>query len=376
MWLLHHPQGARDAAPLTGRAGALLIALSALLLLAPSGGAAQEVTGVTRAGSKDYHQVDKGDTLYDLSDRYLGDSFEWPRLWSFNPHITNPHWIYPGDIVYLKPRVLMDQPSSGLRRIVTQSDKRNDLHLAVGGFVETKELKYAGRIVGSPKQAVMLAEFDQVLLGFGSQSYSDKEKESIPEEDRVQFDSKEVKKGDIFAIVRPIGSIQDPNDKDKTLGHKYHVLGSLKVTDKISDKHYLTGEIIQSWREIQRGDLLIPYERQLKYVRPLTADKELVAKVIDRVDTQSNLGEFDYVFINKGAKQGVRMGNRFFIYQRREGLSFFEGNQTEEPDKKVPWMRIGQVILIDVRESYSTGVIVDSAQEVFVGDRLEMYPGF
>jgi hypothetical protein len=51
----------------------------------------------------DYHVVEQGDTLYDLSGRYFGDTQEWPRLWSYNPHVTNPHWIYPGDIVYLRP---------------------------------------------------------------------------------------------------------------------------------------------------------------------------------------------------------------------------------------------------------------------------------
>lgn len=342
----------------------------------PMVSAAQDVVSVTRGGTKAYHEVDKGDTLYDLSGRYLGDVYEWPMLWSFNPHITNPHWIYPGDIVYLRPKGEDGKVPTGPTRLVTRNERQNEVHVALGGFIESKELKYVGRLVGSPKQAVMLGEYDPVWLGFGDKSYSDKEKEDIDEEDRVKFASKdEVKVGDLFSIVRPAGTIKDSGDDEKVIGHKYHVLGTVRITEK-SDKYYQSAEIIQSWREIQRGDLLIPYERQLKYVRPLKAEKDMVAKIVDQLDPRSNLGEFHYVFINKGAEQGVRTGNRFFVYQRQEGLTFNDGAVANEPDAKIPWLRIGQVILLDVRENYSTGLIIDSSREIFIGDRLEMYEGY
>jgi hypothetical protein len=41
--------------------------------------------------------VKKGDTLWDLSDEFLQDPFLWPDIWHNNPHIQNPHLIYPGD---------------------------------------------------------------------------------------------------------------------------------------------------------------------------------------------------------------------------------------------------------------------------------------
>ena len=45
--------------------------------------------------------VKEGDTLWDLSDEYLHDPFAWPDLWENNRHIQDPHWIYPGDSIYL-----------------------------------------------------------------------------------------------------------------------------------------------------------------------------------------------------------------------------------------------------------------------------------
>src|SRR4051812_39898549 len=45
------------------------------------------------------HTVEKGDTLWDLSQKILGSPWYWPKVWSYNPEIANPHWIYPGNQV-------------------------------------------------------------------------------------------------------------------------------------------------------------------------------------------------------------------------------------------------------------------------------------
>src|SRR4029079_15071594 len=52
-------------------------------------GGAMRVPGV--------HTVKRGDTLWDLSGHYYGNTWGWPKVWSYNPQISNPHWIYPGD---------------------------------------------------------------------------------------------------------------------------------------------------------------------------------------------------------------------------------------------------------------------------------------
>src|SRR5262249_30239726 len=48
------------------------------------------------------HTVKKGDTLWDICDGYFGNPWQWPRVWSYNPEILNPHWIYPGEVIRLK----------------------------------------------------------------------------------------------------------------------------------------------------------------------------------------------------------------------------------------------------------------------------------
>lgn len=45
--------------------------------------------------------VKKGDTLWDLSAQFFNDPFSWPDLWDMNRHVQDPHWIYPGDSLYI-----------------------------------------------------------------------------------------------------------------------------------------------------------------------------------------------------------------------------------------------------------------------------------
>lgn len=47
------------------------------------------------------HLVVSGDTLWDITGRYLGDPFQWPTVWKKNPQIADAHWIYPGDTIHL-----------------------------------------------------------------------------------------------------------------------------------------------------------------------------------------------------------------------------------------------------------------------------------
>src|SRR5262245_11811519 len=49
------------------------------------------------------HVVTGGDTLWDLCSKYLNSPWYWPKIWSYNPQITNPHWIYPGNELRFYP---------------------------------------------------------------------------------------------------------------------------------------------------------------------------------------------------------------------------------------------------------------------------------
>jgi len=51
-----------------------------------------------------YYTVEKGDTLWDLSEHFYDSPWIWPDLWEKNQEIANPHWIFPGERVRIYSR--------------------------------------------------------------------------------------------------------------------------------------------------------------------------------------------------------------------------------------------------------------------------------
>jgi len=325
----------------------------------------------TEREETEYHEVRKGDTLWDISGQYYGNPYRWPRLWSYNSHITNPHWIYPGDIIYLSPSSEQNtQAEASEPEPQTTEELEEGLRLPLGGFVVGDKPEFVGRIVASPKEARLLGEFDSCWVGFGEEGYTDRERDQMRDKNiRHLEDPGDVQKKDRFAIVTHDGTVE--NDDGDVVGHKYLVIGSLVVTDTNENK-LDTAYIDQSWREIQRGAFLVPYERQLKIVDHTPADRDLVAEIVDSLRGTFDFGQFEYVFIDKGADDGVRVGNRFYIYQRRAGLP---KSWDDEAPSEIPWRRVGRVRVVDVTKNYATALITKSKREVAIGDRLEMYEG-
>jgi nucleoid-associated protein YgaU len=58
--------------------------------------------------------IQPGDTLWDISDQLLDDPFWWPKLWSYNPNILNPHLIEPGMRIVFAPSNGVLPPSLSL----------------------------------------------------------------------------------------------------------------------------------------------------------------------------------------------------------------------------------------------------------------------
>lgn len=78
-----------------------LFAAAALLAAAPL--AAQETADTTQV-----HVVRPGDTLWDLSQRYLGNPYQWPEIFRLNrDRIENPNWIFPRELLLI-PGVARD----------------------------------------------------------------------------------------------------------------------------------------------------------------------------------------------------------------------------------------------------------------------------
>ncbi|HUK12563.1 MAG TPA: DUF5666 domain-containing protein [Thermoanaerobaculaceae bacterium] len=58
------------------------------------------------------YTIQKGDTLWALAKRFMGNPYLWPQLWEKNKYIRDAHWIYPGDPLVIGPKTEEVAPSA------------------------------------------------------------------------------------------------------------------------------------------------------------------------------------------------------------------------------------------------------------------------
>jgi len=297
--------------------------------------------------------VQDGDTLWDLSEQVFGDAFFWPTLWSYNPQVTNPHWIYPGDLIYLKRR----QETAAANRVVfarsryTSAPKLIDVLARFKGFVNERRYKESGRIEFSREEKTMLGEHDETYVRF-----------TIP---------KRILPGEEFTIYRPLREIRHPVTK-KRLGWLTKHLGIARVLNVDRKKTYVKALILQSYEEINRGDLLTKRVWDQELVVPVENKVSAWARVVDSFKGINQMGEFDYTIVDKGFKQKIRRGNRFVIRRRGDGVSKLKKHTLA----KMPWENYGEVMVVEPFENTSLAIVTRSIQEINSGDVLELIRGY
>ena len=111
---------------------ACALTLSAFLAsgsLIYSQGSQAAVADYIRGDAPSVYTVVKGDSLWDISGRFLTQPWLWPEIWQVNPQIENPHLIYPGDQIGLEyvdgqPRLSLSRNGSAPYRASPGSDGR------------------------------------------------------------------------------------------------------------------------------------------------------------------------------------------------------------------------------------------------------------
>lgn len=288
--------------------------------------------------------VEPGDTLWDICETYFNEPYMWPNVWALNPQITNPHWIYPDDVIRLRSKTQREVAASD--PIVYTVGTDNARQVSVNeGLITEKDLERAGVIEWSPETRKYLATGDTVYL-----------KLEKLDEARV---------GEKFTVYRDLGPVTHPETGDK-VGDKIHLLGVVEIN--LIDEHVARGTLTSSFQEIIRGDQVLPLQEHFNIVAPRQNLIDLKGTVVDALRKITELGEFHLVFLDRGAKDGVQIGNRFFVMRRGDG--FIE--TTRSVDRRLPWEQIGEAIVVRAEDRNSAAVITKSAIEVRRGDRVVM----
>jgi LysM repeat protein len=363
-------------------------------------------------GAPEEYTIQKGDTLWDLSQKFLNNPWYWPKIWSQNPGIENPHWIYPGNKLHIvpgeggpqapaqvqeeqpgldatarnapeeeagaSPDVSVSPPSSPDLDVVSRNSREGNSALrsvsasgklafipppAVsarsGGLVSPEELKNAGMLEASFEEKELLATYDSAYARF---------KGEVP-----------VKAGDKLLIFRPEGPIVDPVSH-KTLATQTRTVGVAKVVSV--EGQQATVQIERSFEEMERGDRVRPWSPQDKRISPRPNTADLKGRIVQAVNSGlTTYGEQNEVFIDRGTADGVQEGNTFAVIRHGDGLNAAGVTKayTAGPGGMhamgvtTPPENVGLLLVVDAREHLSTAVVVNSVRELQAGDQVEMH---
>jgi len=311
------------------------------------------------------HVVEKGDTLWDLSEKYLGSPWYWPKVWSFNPQIENPHWIYPGDEVRLG--------TEGVEVAAKAAPPADDADLE-----EADEVSVAGKIgfQGQGSIRVPAAGFatDEQLGHSGTIAKSFEEKDLLHDGDRVYLEIEHrggVRAGDRLVVFREEHVVRHP-DSGARLGSMVRILGSVRILSADAKQKYVTAVIDRSILEISRGDMVGPAGVQLaRRVDPVAPGKDVSGIIAATLEEEiAELAQGHFVILDRGTRSGVVRGNTFEVIRATDGLD--DDGINARFDEDLPEESIGQVLVVDAREQTSVAMVLRSLRELRRGDRVEM----
>ncbi|MGE0398725.1 MAG: LysM peptidoglycan-binding domain-containing protein [Kofleriaceae bacterium] len=304
------------------------------------------------------HVVRTGDTLWDISGFYFANPWEWPKVWSYNPQITNPHWIYPGDLVRLLPRGVFvssnPEPENQQQQVQKQPDvvpppaRRTDVGIKQTAFVEKKDLDESVVIDGSVDEKELLGDGDSVYLSYPS--------------------GKPPQVGKRYSIYIPGSEVTAGYQK---FGSYVKVIGTVEIVS-VKEKKRARGVIVQANQEIERGAKVGPLVKQFKNVPPVPPKVDAQGPIIGMLTRDQLIGDGEIVFVALGKSSGVEVGNRMYVVRRGDAKPDIMSPGAGKDDRRFPARALGEVVIVEVGEKVSIGLVTLSVQEMSVGDLVMM----
>ena len=320
-----------------------------------------------------YYIIVKGDTLWDLAGKYLGNPYLWPQIWDQNHYITDAHWIYPGDPLIMPKLALV-------------SERAGEAGAGVAAGAEEAaagQAGVAGQVIARPGAGEQLIPaIEEMALQCAHYVLSDSEDDSLyivgteQGATKIAFSEREivylskgsnagVKAGDVFTAHHASYDVKHPQT-GRTIGHKVETTGWMRVI--LVQENSATAVIERSCADSHAGDYLTPFEKvsvPLIVRRPppdrLTPPSgKIEGAIVDIGDDSMIAGQGQLVSINLGTANGIAPGNMLTIFK----IMY----------PSVPTSRnvIGELAVVSVRERTATAVVTYSGDAIMNGDRVEL----
>jgi hypothetical protein len=297
----------------------LFVSCTMVLTFAP-GSLAQDVQETVEHEAGFYYTIQKGDTLWDLSDHFFDSPWLWPELWQENDQIPNPHWIYPGERIRLYQKegsdtfTLTPPPrESAVEESAAEAEMPEDTGQEKGeetvyflypamnkvGFITKDEI--------IPLATIFDIKDKQRLVDTGDTVYMSYDEENA---EKLQL-------GSLFTIYR---SMDPTTDKklNRKLGKQYYIVGEVKITKIEPD--FVIGQVVGSYRAIYQGDFILPYAKRSPKVPVVPSTPGIDGKLLLAEEHSKMIGDHTLAFIDKGSVDNILPGQQYSIYHQQEGF--------------------------------------------------------
>jgi hypothetical protein len=342
------------------------------------------------------HIVRRGDTLWAIGDHYFQNPYLWPRLWSYNPQLKNPHWIYPGDELRLKEGApLGGTPGGGGG--VGAAGPPGAGNAPPGAPIDANKMSFVDRRRQVPNDTVFLRDqgwvHDKSDQVWGDVTGSARDKMFLSDLDEVYLTMRpghDVRLGQELTIFRPRST--------SASGQIVQILGTARVDQYDPKEHLARARIVETLDVIERGASIGPLERRFQIVPPKRNEADVEAHVLASVHPHEFYGQNSVVFIDKGEAAGLKPGNRLFVVRRgdawRKSLVTPAAGYRVSPDderpmppmEKTPGARrgdsgypdevVGELRVLSVRKDTAVCLVTQARQEIEVNELAVSRKGY
>jgi hypothetical protein len=303
--------------------------------------------------------VVRGDTLWDISGRFLRSPWRWPEIWHVNPQIANPHLIYPGDridLVYIdgEPQLRLRRGTLKLSPSVRATPWDAAIPTipidAIGPFLTRPYVLDQAELDNAP----YIVEFadEHIVGGAGQRAYV------------RSIDQAELQK---FEIVRPGGPYKDA-ETGEILGYEAMYIGTAQL-QRTGDP--ATVFLNSTEREALIGDRAIPAgeEKATANFTPHAPPMPIEGSIIAVFDGVSQIGQYNVVVIDRGRREGIDPGTVLRIDQRGEVI-----RDVVTPDSRdtvrLPDEVAGLLMVFRAFERVSFGLVLDAKRVMHIEDKV------